>query len=131
MTETIEVKKWGNRFVIEDGAGEWFENDRGQFRTYTRPGSAIAFLRNSGYPWIVKMPSGRTLHINCDDPALEDTFGPHGWRKQNAITLSDRYGLYDVWVCRICRKEVKRYGLSGRPQGGFCKKNPVDAASKE
>lgn len=124
--EKVEVRIWGShdRYCIFGDDG-WFVDEWGDARTYSRPSGATAFLRRTGYPWIVKMPSGRTLYINCDDPSLEEKRGHHVWHKKNLVTIHDRTGMYDIWRCDTCGEEKKRYGLSGRPTGGFCKANPL------
>lgn len=122
----VEIRVWGShdRYCIFDDEG-WFLDEQGQARTYSRPSGATTFLRRTGYPWIVKMPSGRTIYVNCDNPALGERFGPHSWHKKNAITIIDKSGAYDIWRCGLCNKEEKRYGLAGRPPGGTCRKNPL------
>lgn len=127
--ETVEVKPFGclGRYCIIDSEGDWFYDHYDNARTYKRPGNAVEFLRRSGYPWIVKMPSGRTLYVNCDNPKDAEGLGPHMWRKKNVVTISDQSGLYDIWRCELCSKETRRYGLSGYPPDGNCKKNPANA----
>lgn len=122
----VEVRPfgWSGRFCIFDDTDGWFLDKRDNARTYTRPGSAVTFLRRTEYPWIVKMPSGRTLYVNCDDPANKERWGPHSWGKANLVTMSDRSGMYDVWECAHCHVQKKRYGLAGSPALGVCKKNP-------
>ncbi len=112
--------------IKDDEDGERFRNARNEIRLYSRPGGATAFLRRTNYPWIAKMPSGRTLYINCENPATAKKLGPHFWRKKNVVTIIDASGVYDVWKCTDCGEEVKRFGLSGQPHGGHCKKNPIE-----
>ena len=120
----VEVKQYGYDFGIVGADGEWFMNHKNQKRLYTKPGSAIAFLKRTGYAWIVKMPSGRTSFVNCEETKNE--LGPHWWSKKNLVTLENKHGFYDVWKCDQCHKERKRYGLSGKPTPGYCKKNPIE-----
>ena len=118
----------GRYAIKDDGDDEYFYNHNNKIRTYTQPGGATAFLRNTGYDWAAKMPSGRTVYINCENPETAVEYGPHEhWRKENAVTIIDNTGNYDIWRCDACGEETKRYGLSGRPGShGSCKKNPVD-----
>lgn len=122
-----EVKIYGFRYgIVSDG--EWVTDKRGRTRVYARPGSAVAFLKRTGYAWQVLMPSGRTSFVNCEES--EDELGPHWWRKQNAFTKMNKHGSYDVWKCRLCNEEKKCYGLSGRPGPGHCKENPIEEGEK-
>ena len=124
--ETVEVKRfeYSERWCIVGDDGDWFYNRQGEARTYSRPGSAVAFLRRTGYPWAVEMPSGKTVYVRCVDPSTATRMGPHEWYKANAVTIDGGGGYtYDVWRCRLCGEEVKRYGLSGCPPGGVCEEN--------
>jgi ribosomal protein L37AE/L43A len=45
----------------------------------------------------------------------------HEWEKKNWVTLKDREGLYDLWVCKKCGKKYKRRGLAWNPPHSQCK----------
>lgn len=120
----VTVKQYGYDFGIVGSDGEWFMNEKDRKRLYTKPGSAVAFLKRTGYAWEVLMPSGRTSFVNCEES--EEELGPHLWGKKNAFTIEGKRGFYDIWKCNFCLEEKKRYGLSGRPGPGYCKKNPIE-----
>lgn len=101
----VEIKLFGcsgKHHIV--GAEGLFLNRHGRARTFPRASRATAFLRRTGYPWIVKMPSGRTVYINCTDPEIAEKLRPHSWGKKDLTTIVDRNGVYDIW----------RYDMSGR-----------------
>lgn len=49
----------------------------------------------------------------------------HDWEKQNSVTQTDKFGMYDLLQCRHCEIKAKRYGLQehvftqGKVSGGL------------
>lgn len=59
-------------------------------------------------------PNERTRYVDrvevadIDDPNYRPE---HAWSKTNAVTISDRHGLYDKMVCTECGVTAKRFGV--------------------
>lgn len=135
MAEKVRIERVGHKqyWVYSFIAEEHFIDENGLHREWRTPGGPMRFLKAicRKYPSIgydVVRLDGSVVHIGKVelDP---DKFGPHDWRKRNLVTISDRSGLYDLWGCKLCGEEEKRYGLSGRPFGGECPKNPIEGGA--
>ncbi len=116
-----------------DSNGELFYNTRDEPRLWKHKGSAKVFLKDV----VKRLPdlcyivtdaeTGKESRIgDFSEPLSPDKYGLHEWHKANLMTVEGPDGLYDLWRCEMCRKEVKHYGLSGRPFAEeLCPKNSL------
>lgn len=115
------------RWTIQDNkTGEYFFNEKGEYRLYKRPAYAISFLR--------KLAKEHNLNYDVHHKGKVEEirefldpkrYGPHDNEKQNLVTISDRNGgrLYDLMKCNLCGRTYKRYSLHNSTD--LCSKNPL------
>lgn len=128
----VDALTRANHVCLRGEDGELFHNQAGAVRTWKTPGGAKSFLRRSakryGVGYVVTNLTGTTSLVGVTRQELTmaknpEQYGPHEWRKANAVTISDGWGTYDIWRCDLCKVEMKRFGLSGRPPGDYCPSN--------
>lgn len=125
----------GKKYVWLRGEdGELFYDEKDDVRMWKSKGGPKRWLRSvvKRYPALaykVTDLDGKETLIGITASELQayaqpDLYGPHEWSKANLVTQQDSHGMYDLWHCKHCKTEMKRYGLSGRPPLDICYKNP-------
>ena len=56
---------------------------------------------------------------------IEKESSPHDWKKTNLVTLKDKNGLFDRYVCKKCNLRGKSYRLSTIEVSGRYKQSRV------
>ncbi len=100
---------WTESYTENDGTARGLRPEHADVEKWAH--ALIDWFNETAADWERKR---RVVSVEVTDDGVTPPVNrrEHDWEKTNAITISDRQGVYDAMRCRRCGVTGKRFGLT-------------------